>query len=45
MIVTKEFRVDQYNNVYDSNGVFYCVWSELTKDEQKIVKQNDFSAK
>jgi hypothetical protein len=43
--VTKEFRVDQYDNVYDADGVFYCNWVSLTKDEKKEVKKNPFSAK
>ncbi len=44
-MVTKKFRVDQYDNVYDENGVFYCKWQELSKSEQKAVKQNGFSAR
>ena len=44
-MVTNEFRVDQYDNVYDQNGEYYCQWIVLTEDEQETVKQNDFSAK
>lgn len=43
--VTKEFRVDQYDNVYDADGVFYCNWGSLTKDQKKEVRKNPFSAK
>lgn len=43
--VTKEFRVDQYNRVYDASGVFYCTWDQLSEDEQAIVKLNPMSAK
>ena len=43
MEVTKEFRVDQYDNVYDSNGMFYCKWYVLSEEEQKLVKQNHLS--
>lgn len=44
-MITSKFRVDQYDNVYDEDGGFYCKWDELTKEEKRIVKQNDFSAR
>jgi len=43
--VTSNFRVDQYDNVYDADGVFYCKWDSLTKDQKKEVRKNPFSAK
>lgn len=43
-MVTKEFRVDQYDNVYDEDGLFYCNWEMLTAKEKRIVKLNPFSA-
>ncbi len=43
--VTSKFKVDQYNNVYDESGLYYCKWFMLTKDEQKTVKKNPASAK
>ena len=43
--VTAEYRVDQYNSVYDENGVFFCKWSVLSTEEKRIVKQNPCSAK
>lgn len=43
--VTKEYRVDQCDNVYDENGYFFCKWESLTDREKEIVKQNDFSAR
>ena len=43
--VTNEYRVDQYDNVYDTDGVFYCNWDSLTETEKKAVKQNPFSAR
>ena len=43
--ITKEYRVDQYGSVYDPDGVFYCKWVALTREEKKIVKRNPFSAK
>lgn len=42
-MVTKEYRVDQYDNVYDENGFFFCKWDSLTKEEQETVKQNPMS--
>ena len=43
-IVTSEFYVDQYDNVFDENRYFYCKWNDLNEDEQNIVKENPFSA-
>ena len=43
--VTVEYRVDQYDNVYDKCGLFYCKWFTLTPTEKKIVKQNPMSAR
>jgi len=43
--VTNNFRVDQYDNVYDENEMFYCKWNLLTATEKRLVKQNDFSAR
>lgn len=43
--VTKEFRVDQYDNVFNENWDLYSNWTELSKHEQEIVKQNQFSAR
>ena len=42
--ITKNYRLDQYGNVYDSQGNFYCKLAALTAEEKKIVKQNPFSA-
>jgi hypothetical protein len=43
--VTEEYRVDQCENVYDENGMFFCKWNELSLNEKKTVKQNPFSAR
>ena len=43
--VTANYRVDQYDTVYDDDGVFYCKWNALTKDEKKLVKTNPMSAR
>ena len=45
MIVTSEYTVDQYDNVYDEDRVFFCKWCVLTDEEKEIVRQNPFSAK
>lgn len=42
-IVTEEYRVDQCDNVYDENGMFYDKWYNLTEDEKEIVKKNPAS--
>ncbi len=42
--VTERYRVDQYGNVYDEAGVFYCKWYMLTKKEKRIVRKNPTSA-
>jgi len=42
-MVTKEYRVDQYDNVYDENGFFYDKWYNLSDTEKEIVKQNPMS--
>ena len=44
MKITSDFRVDQYDNVYDDNGEFYCKWDSLTDSEKDTVKENPFSA-
>lgn len=41
--VTAEFRLDQYDSVYDADGVFYCKWIALSDSEKEIVKQNPVS--
>lgn len=41
--VTTEWRVDQYDKVYDEEGVFYCMWDQLTDTEKEILKQNPAS--
>ena len=43
--VTANYRVDQYDNVYDENGLFYAKWHTLTNDEKALVKQNPASAR
>lgn len=43
--ITKKFRVDEYNNVYDEKGYFYCKWEMLTEDEREIVRKNLMSFK
>ena len=42
-MVTTEYRVDQYENVYDEEGLFYDKWYNLTEEEREIVKQNPMS--
>ena len=42
-IVTKKYRVDQYNKVWDEEGFFYCKWNQLTEYEKEIVKENELS--
>ena len=42
--ITSDFRVDQYDNVYDENGIFYCKWFVLSDKEKDIVCQNELSA-
>lgn len=43
-MVTSKYRLDQYGNVYDACGVFYCKKYMLTRQELKIVKRNKASA-
>ena len=43
--VTNGFRVDACDNIYDEDGIFYCKWFVLTKEEKKIIKQNPASAR
>ena len=42
-MVTTEYRVDQYENVYDEEGLFYDKWYNLTEEEKEIVMQNPMS--
>lgn len=44
-VVTDDYRVDQYDNVYNEKGEFYCKWDALTTEEQERVKDNPFSAR
>jgi hypothetical protein len=44
-VVTERFRVDQYDAVYDEDGLFYCTWPALTDAEKEVVRQNPFSAR
>lgn len=44
-VVTDNYRVDQYDNVYDEKGIFYCKWEQLTDEEKETVKDNPFSAR
>ena len=41
--VTEEFYVDQYDNVYDETGMFFCKFFMLSKSEKRIVSQNILS--
>ena len=45
LIVTDQYRVDGFDSVYDEEGVFYCKWSALTKEEKKLVKKNPASSR
>ena len=42
--VTAKYRVDQYDNVYDGCGMFYCKWDQLDAYEKRAVKNNPASA-
>jgi hypothetical protein len=42
---TIEFRVDEYNCVYDADGVFYCTWDQLSEGEKEVVELNPMSAR
>ena len=42
--VTKNFRVDEYDNVYDEEGIFFCKFFTLTDEEKELVRLNPASA-
>jgi hypothetical protein len=42
-IVNSNFKVDQYNNVYDDDGIYYAKWHMLSDAEKKEVKKNPMS--
>lgn len=41
--VNSRFRVNEFNEVYDSDGVFFCRWDALTDIEKEVVKLNPYS--
>ena len=41
--VTSEYRVDEYDAVYDEERLFFCNYIVLTDAEKELVKQNPMS--